>query len=162
VVLVAERGNVAVENGAPVTPPAPTAVAPTAPPPPVAPARPPPVAAAAAAAPSPRAKRASEPSGGAHPASFSATFGRRENDIRRCFVDHPDATGTTEISLRFSVEQDGHVGALAVLPASVAGSSLGACLAAVGKSTVFSKQAAPLTFRIPLTVQRETAGKSGP
>jgi hypothetical protein len=81
-------------------------------------------------------------------------------------VDHPGGTGTTEISLRFTVERDGHVGSVEVLPASVASSSLGACLGAVGKSTVFSKQAAPVTFRIPLTVQRETAEsssrKSGP
>jgi len=36
----------------------------------------------------------------------------------------------------------------------------------VGNSTVFSKQSAPVTFRIPLTVQRESAEsssrKSGP
>jgi hypothetical protein len=114
---------------------------------------------------SPRAKRAAETGGASRSASFSTTFARRESDIRRCFVEHPEGTGTTEISLRFSVERDGHVGSVEVLPASVASSSLGACLGAVGKSTVFSKQAAPVTFRIPLTVQRETAvssRKSGP
>jgi hypothetical protein len=95
-------------------------------------------------------------------ASFSATFARREGEIRRCFVEHPEGTGTTEISLRFDVERDGQVGSVAVLPAAVGSSPLGACLAGVGKNTVFAKQSSPLTFRIPLTVQRETTGKSGP
>ena len=90
---------------------------------------------------------------------MSATFARRESDIRHCFLDHPGAP-SAEISLRFDVERDGHVASVAVQPAAVAGGPLGACLAMVGKSTVFPKQAAPVTFRIPLTV--ETAGKSGP
>jgi serine/threonine protein kinase len=158
VVLVAERGNVAMEN-ATVTPPAPVPVAPAAPTPAPLPDSTPPRAAAVPAS-SPHAKRAVESPGAARPASFSTTFARRESDIRRCFMEHPGGSGTTEISLRFTVERDGHVGSLDVLPASVASSSLGACLGAVGKSTVFSKQAAPVTFRIPLTVQRETAESS--
>jgi hypothetical protein len=44
---------------------------------------------------------------------------------------------------------------VAVLPAAVGVSPLGACLAKVGQSTVFAAQPEPLTFRIPLTVQRQ-------
>src|SRR5204862_504257 len=63
VVLVAERGNVAVENGATVPPPAPAAVAPPpAPTPTAATARPTPGGEPAAPLASPRAKRTAEPS----------------------------------------------------------------------------------------------------
>src|SRR5262249_37387788 len=111
----------------------------------------------------PRPRRAAEPAAAAGVGGFSATFARRESDIRRCFIDHPDsAASTTEISLRFDVDRRGRVTHLDVLPATVGGSALGACLAAVGKSTVFPKPSAPLTFRIPLTVQLGTAGKHAP
>ena len=65
--------------------------------------------------------------------------------------------GVGEVSLRFDVERDGHVSAVKVLPAAIADAPLGACLTKVGKSTVFSPRAAPLTFRIPLTVQLQGA-----
>jgi hypothetical protein len=164
VVLVAEGGHVAVErtgastaaprNDPPAAAPVPApATAPT--PPTSGSGRPVPT--------SPRSKRTPEAGGSPRAASFSATFARREGEIRRCFVDHPEGSSAmTEISLRFEVGRDGQVGSVAVLPAAIGGSPLGACLAAVGKGTVFSKQTAPVTFRIPLTVQRETAGKNGP
>jgi len=147
---------------------------PPAPPPPP-PSAPPPAATAAADPPSvaepPRvgrpsaapahAKRQVEGGGAARGASFSATFARREGEIRRCFVDHANGAAT-EVSLRFDVDRDGHVSSLAVLPATVASSPLGGCLAAVGKTTVFPRQPSPLTFRIPLTVQREAGSKGGP
>ena len=165
VVLVAERGQVAVESGG--VAPAVAAASPAfaALPPPTAPRA---VSASGAApapgstldgrppAPSRRAGRAVAAAGATRGGSFSTTFARRESDIRRCFLDHPGVR-STELSLRFDVERDGHVGSVAVQPASVANGPLGACLAAIGKSTVFPKQAAPVTFRIPLTV--ETAGK---
>jgi serine/threonine protein kinase len=156
VVLVAEQGHVAVEHGAAVA----AASPPSAPTPGSAPARPPTVRAAPAAV--PRPKRAADPSGATRGGGYSNTFARRESDIRRCFLEHPSAASSTEISLRFEVGQDGHVGSVAVLPPAIGASPLGACLAVVGKSTVFPKQAAPLTFRIPLTVQVDMAGKSGP
>jgi tRNA A-37 threonylcarbamoyl transferase component Bud32 len=159
VVLVAEGGNVAVERSAsPTAPEAAPSAAPASTPPPTSRPMPAPAATAPAA---PRTKRAADEST-PRATGFSGTFARREGDIRRCFVEHPQSAGTTEIALRFEVARDGHVEAVAVLPAAVGSSPLGACLAAVGKSTVFSKQSAPLTFRIPLTVQRETAGRSGP
>jgi hypothetical protein len=130
----------------------------------VAAAVPPTAASKATAAPTaaPRAKRTADASAAARGGGYSATFARRESDIRRCFLDHPSGASSTEISLRFEVGLDGHVSSLAVLPATVGAAPLGACLAAVGKSTVFAKQAAPLTFRIPLTVQLDTAGRGGP
>ncbi|HLK92363.1 MAG TPA: protein kinase [Polyangia bacterium] len=159
VVVVAEGGNVAVErNVAPASAEAAPGAqaAPTAAPP----SRPTPAPAAATPTVAPRTKRVAEEGAAPHGAGFSETFARREGDIRRCFVEHPQSGGTTEISLRFEVARDGHVGSVAVLPSAVGSSPLGACLAAVGKSTVFSKQSAPVTFRIPLTVQREAPRKS--
>jgi hypothetical protein len=164
VVLVTEQGQVAVERGAAAAPaePAVPAAKPISDP-----------AAAEAASPEPRrepephgrpgGRRAAEPGAAAGGGGFSATFARRESDIRRCFIDHPDsAASTTEISLRFDVARSGHVTHLDVLPPTVGGSALGACLSTVGRSTVFPKQSAPLTFRIPLTVQLGTAGKRAP
>ena len=155
VVLVTEQGNVAVERQA-VTPPPPSAAPAPAPPAAEAPAAAPPPEAAAGRArhASPgraHAKVAASPS--TEGENFSATFARREGDIRRCFAGHSDVAGVSEISLRFDVERDGHVSAVKVLPAAIADAPLGACLTKVGKSTVFSPRAAPLAFRIPLTVQ---------
>jgi hypothetical protein len=161
VLLVAEHGQVALEQSA-SPPPAPEPRAPAAearpsPAPPTPVAAPAPIAAAGA-----HPRRAADGGGPARGGSFSVTFARREGDIRRCFLDHPaGAPATGEISLRFDVGRDGRVSSLAVLPPAVGGSPLGACLAGVGKSTVFSKQAAPLTFRIPLTVHVETPGANG-
>jgi hypothetical protein len=163
VVLVAEQGHVAVEQGV-LAAPRPAEPASASAPTPVAAAVPPTAASKATAAPTaaPRAKRTADASAAARGGGYSATFARRESDIRRCFLDHPSGASSTEISLRFEVGLDGHVSSLAVLPATVGAAPLGACLAAVGKSTVFAKQAAPLTFRIPLTVQLDTAGRGGP
>jgi serine/threonine protein kinase len=162
VVLVAEQGNVALERVAPA--PALPEAAPTAPP---APATTTPAAdkAAPSSAPAPttpHAKRNADPSGAPHGGSFSGTFARREGEIRRCYLAHADGAASTDISLRFEVDRDGHVSNLAVLPAAVGSSPLGTCLAAVGKSTLFPKQPSPVTFRIPLTVQREPGRTSGP
>ena len=172
VVLVTEQGQVAVERGASAAPAPPAQAIPEAPAaPPAATAAPAP---AGEAAPSnehrepdpagrPRSRHAAEPGVAAGGGGFSATFARRESEIRRCFIDHPDsAASTTEISLRFDVARSGHVTHLDVLPPAVGGSALGACLSTVGKGTVFPKQAAPLTFRIPLTVQLGTTGKRAP
>jgi serine/threonine protein kinase len=159
VVVVAEQGHVAVEQGA-ASPPPPSAPVPG--PAPALASAPPVPATRVAPVPASRAKRAADPAGATRGSGYSATFARRETDIRRCFLEHPSGASSTEISLRFEVGQDGHVASVAVLPPAVGAAPLGACLAAVGKSTVFAKQAAPLTFRIPLTVQVDTAGKTGP
>ena len=157
-VLIAEQGHVAVEGTPPPAPPptpVPAAAASAPPRPAVAPLAPPTAR---------HAKRPADSSGAPRGADLSAIFAHRQNEIRRCFIDHAGGSGaTTEASLRFEVGREGRVQALEVLPTSLAASPLGACLAAVGKSTVFPKQPTPLTFRIPLTVQRELAGgRTGP
>lgn len=166
VVLVAEQGQVAVEPGVTVASAIPGAPAPGSPP--AGAARAPSASSARAAVGSHRAAAAATKARGSGDAAgalrsegFSTTFARRESDIRRCFVQHPsDAASVTEISLRFDVSRDGRVAAVTVLPPKVGDAPLGACLAAVGKSTVFARQAAPVTFRIPVTVQIDAASKS--
>jgi serine/threonine protein kinase len=168
VVLVAEQGSVAVERGGPTAAPLAPEVAPLqAPSPPPPASRTAPAAPAAGQAPpmrsASRRSHAATPSGAAPGESFSATFARREGDIRRCFLGHTDtASGAAaEISLRFDVGRDGRVTSLSVLPPAVGAAPLGACLTKVGKTTVFSPQAAPLTFRIPLTVQLQADAAGG-
>jgi serine/threonine protein kinase len=86
--------------------------------------------------------------------SFSATFSRREKDIRRCLATFSaDARGASHISLRFQASKEGRVTAVSVEPASVGATPLGGCLARVAASTVFAPRAEPVTFRIPLTVE---------
>jgi hypothetical protein len=170
VVLVAEQGSVAVERGGAAAAPLAPEVAPLQGPSPPSPSpisgTVPAVPAAGQAPPARSASRRTHaigPVGAAPGESFSATFARREGDIRRCFLGHTDtASGAAaEISLRFDVGRDGRVTSLSVLPPAVSAAPLGACLAKVGKSTVFSPQAAPLTFRIPLTVQLQADAAGG-
>jgi serine/threonine protein kinase len=141
VTLVAEGGTVTMEDGAPVPPRSAT--------PPAAPQAPVPAAPGAL----PRAGRPSRRSAPATE-SFSASFARREGEIRRCFSRHASpASGTEEISLRFQVATDGRVVSAAVLPAAVAATPLGVCLGEIASEARFAPQRAPVTFRIPLTVE---------
>ena len=159
VMLVAERGAVAVEPGAaamPATPP------PVTPPPTVTAIASPPVTPSAAAPTSPRLQRGRRPV--ANPvAGFSAALTRHQGDIERCFAKVPAGASASsgEVSLRFEVAADGHVTSVTVLPAAIAATPMGACLAGVGARTVFAPQPAPIAFRIPITLERRVAQEAG-
>ena len=154
VALIADRGSIAVEPIA--TGASPITVAP-APNPAVAQPRagagaPPPVR-------RPRSVRSSRAAPG--PDTFSIAFARREADIRQCFTRLGKAAMVAEdISVRFLVGRDGHVSSSTVLPATVAASPLGACVAHVAAETVFPPQAEPVAFRIPVTVQLQSRTRS--
>jgi len=151
VMLVAENGSVAIEPRAPApaTPP-PAAAVPAAAPPPE-PATPP--AAPARRAHAGRAPRATGPE------ALSSTVAGRSAEIRRCFTaTDVSAAAGAEISLRFEVGTDGAARSVTVVPASVAATPLGACLVKVGRGTTFAPQPAPITFRIPVSVQRRAEG----
>ena len=157
VMLVAERGAVAVEPGPsapPAAPPTPAPASITAIAPPVAPA-------SAAPAP-PRLQRGRRPA--ASPvAGFSAALTRRQGEIRGCFAKFSAGASPTssDISLRFEVAADGRVTSVAVLPAATGATPLGACLADIGARTVFAPQPAPIAFRIPITLERRVAQEAG-
>jgi serine/threonine protein kinase len=154
VLLVAENGSVAVEAHAPVAaaPPAASTALPSE-------APPVPADTAPAAAPPSRRAHAGRAPRAAGPEALSTTVAARSAEIRRCFTtsDLSASTGD-EISLRFEVGTDGAARSVTVLPAKVAATPLGACLVKVGRGTAFAPQPAPITFRIPVTVQRRPEG----
>jgi len=159
VLLVAENGSVAIEPRAPA--PVVTAISP--PPPATLPAAP--EAAPAARVPPPssaRRTRAARTPSASGPEALSAAVASRSAEIRRCFTSSDAPPAADEISLRFEVGVDGSPRSVAVLPATVAATPLGSCLAKVGRATTFSAQPAPITFRIPVTVQPRRRAEGGP
>jgi hypothetical protein len=155
VLVVAENGNVAVEQaaapglaGGPA--PAPASAGATAP---------------AAASPLPRgsaspSRHAARSSGAAE--DFSAVVARRAADIRRCFAeaDGHDVS-RSEISMRFEVAAGGAVTGLTVLPPAIGATPLGACLVKVGRGIAFAPRPAPIAFRIPVAVQLRRQAERG-
>lgn len=85
---------------------------------------------------------------------LSRTFANRQADIQRCFHANALAVqGAPQITVRFSIDEQGKVMAATVLPAAVAATALGQCLAGVAKTTNFGPQEAPLAFSIPITAR---------
>ncbi len=138
----ATGGSEAVRAG----PPTPTPVA-------VRPATPPPEA---------PARRSAGRRGGVRPAApesrpeqFSQAFARKESELLRCFSSFPEAAAQApQISVRFQVAMNGEVSAADVLPAELASTALGRCVAQVARSAQFGPQAGPVAVRIPVTVRR--------
>jgi tRNA A-37 threonylcarbamoyl transferase component Bud32 len=92
------------------------------------------------------------------PTTFSAALARRSPELRSCFAaSRSPASDDSAIEFRFRVRTDGHVESVSVLPETVAGTPLGACLAKVGAGTVFAPQAEPVAFRIPLSLRLHQA-----
>jgi hypothetical protein len=153
VLVVAENGNVAIEQGS--TPPAvgaSTTAAVSAAPGLVAAPEPVPASSRATTRTHARAARSGRASAGPDP--LSSAVANRAPDIRRCFTELGGEIGqASEAALRFEVGVDGAVKSLAVLPPAIGATPLGACLAKVGRGISFAPQPAPITFRIPLTVQ---------
>ena len=151
--VVAENGNVAVErsDNSPQAADSPSASAPAArtQAEPAAPEEAP-----ALRAPSSRHGHATRPPRNPGREDLSSALTKRSAEIRHCFADRDaDEAGSSEISLRFEVGTDGAVKSVAVQPAALAATPLGACLVKVGRSTTFGPQAAPIAFRIPVSVQ---------
>ncbi len=80
--------------------------------------------------------------------ALTRTFGKQSPAITACFKKHPDTN--EQVSVRFQIDTRGAVKAAEVLPASVAASPLGECIAAVARKTSFGPQPKPATFRVPL------------
>jgi tRNA A-37 threonylcarbamoyl transferase component Bud32 len=163
VLVVAENGNVAIERSD-VAPPVaanPPPVAPIAPGTPIEPAAPAEEPAAARGHGSRHGPAARAPRNAAQP-DLSSPLTKRAAEIRRCFGDRDaDEAGSGEISLRFEVGADGIVKSVAVQPAALAATPLGACLVKIGRTTTFGPQAAPIAFRIPVSVQLRRQGEHG-
>jgi tRNA A-37 threonylcarbamoyl transferase component Bud32 len=154
VLVVAENGNVAIERSdAPPVATNPPVVSPLAAGTPTEPAAPEEAPAAARGHGSRHGHGTRPPRNGAHE-DLSSPLTRRAAEIRRCFGDRDaDEAGSGEISLRFEVGVDGIVKSVAVQPAALAATPLGGCLVKIGRTTSFGPQAAPVAFRIPVSVQ---------
>jgi outer membrane biosynthesis protein TonB len=86
---------------------------------------------------------------------LSRMFQRQQGKIESCFRAHENALGQSpQISIRFQIDTAGKVTSAQVLPAAVAGSALGSCMAGVARSTDFGPQTAPVTFTIPITARK--------
>ena len=128
-------------------------------------ADPPAAATAAQGAPATPPSAAATPSAVAHPTAqashaegaegLTRTFSRQQPQVAGCFASHAaEVTGSPEIAIRFGVDMAGHVTSAQVLPAAVASTPLGACLAAVAQATKFAPQAHDVSFRIPIVARR--------
>ncbi|HVK76321.1 MAG TPA: protein kinase [Kofleriaceae bacterium] len=143
VVLVTERGSAAIEGDGEATIDARTAEATDASVATVA------VDGGAKAAP-PRPPRA--PAGD----PLSLAFARRQAAVKACFERHSQTiVGQPEVTLRFEIDARGVPTSVEVFPAAVASTALGGCLVEVGRGTRFPAQAAPIAFRIPVSVRRQ-------
>jgi tRNA A-37 threonylcarbamoyl transferase component Bud32 len=133
VLVVPERGEVAVEPSPPPPPAPPTPVA---------------------VAPRPRAVRDPRPAAPRTP-DFGKTFARRQRELERCFAASPEeAAAAGQLSVRFQVAPTGRVQAAEIVPAELARSALGVCVAKVASTTEFGPLPEPVAFSIPVSVRR--------
>jgi len=87
--------------------------------------------------------------------SITAAFQRQRGRIEGCFHANGDDAPTPQLTIRFQVEPSGQVRSAELSPPSVAGSTLGACLVSVARSTRFPSGEAPISFVIPITARRK-------
>jgi hypothetical protein len=144
-VILAETGKVSFARAGEAPPPAAPTVAPLVPPVPTASAK----VSAHVAGSRPARVRSAPPD-----QDFSRAFARHQPEIRRCFAAPGLAAEFAgELSLRFRVGVDGHVAQVEMIPANAAATPVGTCLLRIAHSTQFARQAEPVTFRIPVSVQ---------
>lgn len=89
-------------------------------------------------------------------AKLARAFAGQKANIERCFVQFATDLGQgTRLSVRIELNADGKVGKAEVLPANIARTPLGMCIAQATRIMKFSPQPEPITFRVPLTARRE-------
>jgi serine/threonine-protein kinase len=137
-------------TAAPATPA--SALAPTAEPSQPAPAEP---ATAVPAAPTAAAAhpRAAHPAAAPDPAALTRAFRRKQAQIEACFAASAAGAPSPAIEIHFEVDASGRTLSAEALPASIAASPLGNCLAKAALATRFPPQAGPVAFRIPVTAK---------
>ncbi len=89
---------------------------------------------------------------------LTRAFSRQQPQVAKCFAANAaeKSTGTPEIAIRFlaSTPPGRAPHPAQVLPAAVAATPLGACLAAVARATHFDSQQRDVSFRIPILAHR--------
>ena len=158
VLLVTERGQVALEGRDAAPSPLDAGPAPAA-----EDAAPAPAGDAGAPATSPDAGRAGGPRGGRPPPPaddpLSRAFARRQGEVGRCFAEHAaGVVDTPSLLLRFEIDAAGTPTRVEVLPPELGQTALGACIARVGRATRFPPQGGPAAFRIPVSVRADRGG----
>lgn len=87
---------------------------------------------------------------------LSQAFARRTGQINACFAAHPaDIGAAPQLVLRFEIDAAGTPTAVAVDPAALASTALGACILDVARGTRFPAQPEPVAFRIPLALHKQ-------
>jgi serine/threonine-protein kinase len=86
---------------------------------------------------------------------LSAALAKNQPEIEACFRDKAaNVTGTPEVSVRFTIDQEGTVQRAELSPAELASAPLGQCILGVARRTRFPAQSGPATFRIPLRARK--------
>jgi serine/threonine protein kinase len=86
---------------------------------------------------------------------LTRAFGKQQPRIEACFVEHAqNPANLPPIQFEFVLEADGTLGAAKVAPPNVASTALGTCLKSVAGETEFPAPGKPLTFSIPLLMQK--------
>jgi serine/threonine-protein kinase len=153
--VIVVNGQVSGSDGVPMGPTQAQAAVPQAPAAPAVPvsapalaAQAPPVAPAVASSP-----HAPSRTDGAD--ALTRTFSRQQSQVARCFASNAtDVAGSPEIAIHFGVDATGKVTSAQVLPAALASTPLGTCLAGVARATQFGPQAHDVSFKIPIVARR--------
>jgi serine/threonine protein kinase len=86
---------------------------------------------------------------------LSAALAKNQPEIEACFQNNTSSmTGNPEVSVRITIDTEGTVQRVELLPPELGGTPLGQCVIGVARRTRFPAQAAPATFRIPLRARK--------
>jgi serine/threonine-protein kinase len=112
----------------------------------------------AGATPSPARPGKTGADAGASGSSLTAAFQRQRGRVEACFRSHAgELAQQPQLTVRFQLQASGAVQSAELIPASMAGSALGACILGVARSTRFPASDGPVSFTIPITA-RKTGG----
>jgi len=86
------------------------------------------------------------------PLSLTRAFRKQQGKVEACFTRHAVAVqGLPMMQLEFDLAASGKLERVRVLPASLASTALGKCLADIAAGTQFPSQGRPVSFAIPIT-----------
>jgi serine/threonine-protein kinase len=89
-------------------------------------------------------------------AQLAQMFERQKIGVVHCLDRNPgEVTANAQMSVRMSLDAAGSVQRADVMPAQLASSSLGKCIASAVGQMRFGPQPGPVTIRVPLTARRE-------
>jgi serine/threonine protein kinase len=88
---------------------------------------------------------------------LAESFRRQKANVVLCVNEHADVVELTpKLGVRFTVSADGSVVQAEVAPAGVATTPLGTCIRKAAQGMRFPRQAAAISFEVPLTAKKGT------